>query len=69
LCGNVDFRQGTTSQLAEKKIRPDSPSEARDPSWCKCPQKEGFLAAALLGMTAIVTFSATCSVVPVNRCK
>ena len=47
-----------TLQAAEKSINAVIPSEARDPSWCNCSQKEGFLVAALLGMTAIVTFSA-----------
>jgi hypothetical protein len=39
-------------------VIPSPPRRTRDPSWCKCSQKEGFLVAALLGMTAIVTFSA-----------
>jgi hypothetical protein len=49
----------TVSEVAEKSIKTVIPSEARDPSWFKCPQKEGFLVASLLGMTAILTFFAT----------
>jgi hypothetical protein len=51
-----------TSQAAEKSPNAVIPSAARDRSWFECPQKEGFLVASLLGMTAILTFSATSSV-------
>jgi hypothetical protein len=40
----------------EKSTRAVIPSEARDPSWFKCQQKERFLVASLLGMTKFLTF-------------
>jgi hypothetical protein len=46
-------------QAAEKSENAVIPSEARHPPWFKWPQKEGFLVASLLGMTAILIFSAT----------
>jgi hypothetical protein len=61
---NQEFCQGTTLQVAEKNIYAVIPSEARDPSWVKCPQKDGFKVASLLGMTAFLTFSAASLVVP-----
>src|ERR1700733_16292572 len=44
-------------QVAQKSTNTVIPSEARDPSWFECWQKEEFLVAALLGMTAILTSS------------
>src|ERR1700690_1119156 len=58
-----NFRLSAAAKdAAEKSENAVIPSAARDPSWFKCPQKEGFLVASLLGMTAILTFSATSKV-------
>jgi len=38
-------QSSTASQGAEKTENAVIPSAARDPSWFKCPQKEGFLVA------------------------
>src|ERR1700690_2577713 len=48
----------TALQAAEKSESSVIPSGARDLSWFECPQKEGFLVASFLGMTAILIFSA-----------
>ena len=42
-----------------KKQKWRHPEPARDPSWVKCPQEEGFRAAVLLGTAAFLTFSAS----------
>jgi hypothetical protein len=55
---------GTAEEVAENRALSVIPSKARDLSWAKRQQKEGFLVASLLGMTAFSTFSATCEAVP-----
>src|ERR1700690_2752358 len=60
----VSLVRARLHRLRKKAKNAVIPSEAREPSWSKCPQKQALRVTSLPGMTAFLTFSAASSVVP-----
>jgi hypothetical protein len=56
--GGLESEDARLNRLRKKAQTPPSRAKRRIPLALKCPREEGFLVAALLGMTPILTFSA-----------